>query len=219
MSRASRTAGLAEYPPATPENRLSESIMFARKFVRKGRTIASIGPSGAEMCEAMVRDLDFSRPGVILELGAGTGAITRALVSRMRPHHRLIAVELEPDFIQMLRDRFPQVEVLRTDATNMDGTLDQLGVGKVQYVLSGLATPHLPLRGQIRLHRWLSNRLDPGGAFIQITYVPRIYHNYYRRHFRDVRYTPIWKNMPPGGVFTCRDIRPFVTPRRQPKPR
>ena len=215
MIRGSRSVPATEIPDPAPENRMSDALLFARKFARKGRAIASIGPSGPDMCEAMVRDLDFSRPGVIVELGAGTGAITRSIVSRLQPHHRFIAVELESDFVDILRGRFPQTEIVRGDATSMEGTLDQLGVRQVRYVLSGLATPHLPLRAQVRLHRWLMNRLDPDGAYVQITYVPRIYANYYRRHFRDVRYTPIWKNVPPGGVFFCRDIRSTVASRKR----
>jgi phospholipid N-methyltransferase len=197
------------------EDRLSDAWLFARKFAVKGRAIASIGPSGPTICEAMVRQVDFSQPGVIVELGAGTGAITRSIMSCMQSHHRLIVVEIEPDFVDILRERLPQCEVVRADATSMEGPLRQLGVRQVKYVFSGLATPHLPLRGQIGLYRWLRRMLDPSGAFVQITYVPRIYHRYYRRHFFDVRYTPIWRNVPPGGVFACRHIRARVIPKRR----
>jgi phospholipid N-methyltransferase len=197
--------------------RRSDFLIFARKFARKGTAIAAIGPSGSLMCNAMTRHIDFSKPGVIVEIGAGTGAITREITRNLRPHHRFISVEIDDDFAEILQSRFPQVEVIRGDATNLEEPLRRLGVQRVQYVFSGLATPHLPLRGQIGLHRWLHRMLDPSGTYMQITFVPRIYHGYYQRHFRHVHYTPIWRNIPPGGVFTCRHIREFVVPKRHRK--
>ncbi|MEE8170325.1 MAG: methyltransferase domain-containing protein [Phycisphaerae bacterium] len=195
---------------APQESKLGDISLFIRKVAVKRRAVASVAPSGEPLCRAMTAQVDFSQPGVIVELGAGTGAITRAIIERLQPHHRFVAVEIDPDFVDILRNRFPRHDVVRADATRLEGTLRNIGIRRVKYVFSGLATPHLDLRGQINLHRWLHRMLDPTGAYIQITYVPRIYLRYYRRHFRDVAYTPIWRNIPPGGVFACRNIRPRV---------
>lgn len=218
MSPESRNAQAADAELAPRESKFADVCLFAKKFATKGRAIAAIGPSGSVMCRAMTRNIDFSQPGVIVELGAGTGAITKAIVERLQSHHRFIIVEIDPEFVDVLRERFPQYEVVRGDATAMGSTFEKIGVRQVKFVFSGLATAHLPLRGQVRLHRWLRHYLDPTGTYMQITFVPRIYLNYYRRHFHDVQYTPIWRNVPPGGVYACRKIRATIAPLRRPIP-
>lgn len=220
MSRARRNVQAAE-PELLPRERLlGDTPLFARKLLAKGRSIAAIAPSGEAISRTMTRHIDFSQPGVIVEIGAGTGAITREIVENLRPHHRFIMVELDPDFVEILRERFPQFTVIRGDAARLQEPLAKLGVKQVKYVFSGLATPSLPVRSQERLHHWLRHLLDPEGVYMQITFIPQhsprrhVYQDYYARLFHEVQFTPVWRNVPPGGVYTCRRIRDHIISKR-----
>jgi phospholipid N-methyltransferase len=185
--------------------------LFLRKFLEKGRTISSAVPSSRTMALKLLEEIDFSRPGVILELGAGTGAVTEHIVERLRPHHRFVAVENDADFVEILRRRFPTQMILQADATRLSEPLASFGVHRVKYVVSCLPTPALSKRGIVRLAQWAERSMDGDGAFLQLTVVPLLYRGFYRRLFEQVNFRMVWRNIPPGGVYCCR--RPRISRR------
>jgi len=181
--------------------------LFFKTFLTKGRAISSAVPSSPAMAEAVLEPVDFDRPATIVELGAGTGAITERIARRLRPHHRFLAVENDPNFCRILRRRFPDLDIVEADATRVDQLLAARGIRQVDYVLSGLPTPALPRRGMVRLWHWLREALAPDGMFVQITVAPLIYRSFYDRLFESVRYQMVWLNVPPGGVYYCQRPR------------
>jgi phosphatidylethanolamine/phosphatidyl-N-methylethanolamine N-methyltransferase len=188
--------------------RLSDFGLFFSKFVTKGRTISSAVPSSPAMVSRVLDHVDFSRPATLVELGAGTGAVTEQIVEQLRPHHRFVAVENDPDFCDVLRRRFPDTTLLQADATRIAEPLASIGVHRVDYVISGLPTPNLPRRAMVRLWKWLRRSMNPNGLFIQITVAPILYRSFYSRLFDSVRYEMVWLNIPPGGVYRCGRPRP-----------
>lgn len=217
MTRDSSDAGIADStlaePSMTGSARLSDFGLFFRKFLSKGRGISSAVPSSRAMSENVLQFVDFNRPATLVELGAGTGAVTELILDRLRPHHRFAAVENDPDFCQVLRRRFPDMHLIQTDATRVREPLEKLGMRKVDYVLSGLPTPNLPRRSVVRLWRWLRECLAPDGVFVQITVAPLLYRGFYDRLFQSVKYRMVWLNVPPGGVYCCAAPRKRLAPR------
>lgn len=166
------------------------------------------------MVAGVLENVDFDRPGTIIELGAGTGPVTEQIVDQLRPHHRFVAVENDPDFCEVLRRRFPDVSLLQADATQLEEPLARMGIQKVDYVLSGLPTPALPRRSLLKLMHWLHSVLSPDGVFVQITVAPVMYRGFYRRLFDEVDYRMVWLNLPPGGVYRCSRPRRSLRKRR-----
>lgn len=155
------------------------------------------------MAHKMLSYIDFDRPGTIVEIGAGTGAVTEHIVDRLRPHHRFVAVDNDPDFVNVLRRRFPDQTVLLADASRLAEPLSHFGITHVRYVISCIPTPALPRRAILRLTRWVAQALAPDGLYVQLTLAPLIYRRFYRRMFERVAYAMVWKNVPPGGVYVC----------------
>lgn len=203
VSQHPSSAEAAESDVSQP-SAASDYALFLRKFLEKGRTISSAVPSSRTMAMKMLEEIDFSRPGVIMELGAGTGAVTEHIVERLRPHHRFVAVENDPDFVEILRRRFPTQTILQADATRLTEPLASFGVHRVKYVVSCLPTPALSKRGIVRLTRWAGRSLDPDGMFLQLTVVPLLYRRFYTRLFEQVNFRMVWRNIPPGGVYCCK---------------
>lgn len=195
--------GLVEASLDDRKAKLSDFGLFFRKFLAKGRTISSAIPSSRAMAECVLETVDFCRPATIVELGAGTGPVTQEIIQRMQPHHRLIIVENDPDFCEVLRRRFPETTLIEGDASRVGQALARLGIPHVDYVISGLPTPNLPIKSKVSLWRWLAEALSPSGQFIQITVAPMIYRKFYTRLFERVRYRMVWMNFPPGGVYRC----------------
>jgi phospholipid N-methyltransferase len=182
---------------------MADRGLFLKKFLQKGRVISSAVPSSRSLVEGMLRHIDFTRPGTIVELGAGTGPVTEQVMERLQGFHRFVAIENDPDFCSVLRRRFPEVTLLQMDATKVAEPLRRIGIERVDYVLSGLPAPNLPARGAVRLWKWLRRSLSPEGRFIQITIAPLVYRAFYDRLFERVDYRMVWFNVPPGGVYCC----------------
>lgn len=186
---------------ATPA---SDRWLFLRRFLARGRRIASVTPSSRSMARALAAGVDPLRPQTIIELGAGTGAVSRVVVERMHPHSRLLAVEADPDLWGVLRHRVP--EAIHGDVADLSALLHARGVGRVDLVVSGLPVPSLPYEINARVLGWLQG-LSGEVAFSQLTVMPWVYAEFYRKLFRDVDFRLVPFNLPPGGVYHCRGVR------------
>jgi len=183
--------------------KLSDLGLFMKKFFKKGLTISSIVPSSPALVNMVVGNVDFSRPATIVEVGAGTGAITELIAERLRPHHRFVACENDADFCRVLHRRFPGIPLIPGDVGDIAGPLASMGIKKVDYVLSGLPTPNLPKRSLMRMMNWLRDSLSENGLFVQITEVPYYFQRFYDRFFENVEFQMVLMNIPPGGVYRC----------------
>jgi phospholipid N-methyltransferase len=90
----------------------SETGLFFREFLRSFHTTGAILPSGRFLASALARFVDPpAPPRRILEVGSGTGAVTRRIIAALGPDDQLDLVELNGRFVERLRHRF------QTDAT------------------------------------------------------------------------------------------------------
>jgi len=181
--------------------------LMMKKFLQKGRSIASFAPSSRYMARSVVKGIDFDSAKCIVELGAGTGPITAELVARLRPQTKLLVIELDPDLCARLQSRFPQVDVVQGDACQFDKLLADRGFDRVDHVCSGLPLPSFPAPLRDTILATSAKMLAPGGTFRQLTVMPLIYYRMYCRYFEDVRFRFVPVNLPPGGVYVCRGYR------------
>lgn len=189
--------------------------LFLKKFLQKGKGISAATPSSRFLSEAVCAPVDFSKPSTIVEVGAGTGAITEVILEKLRSHHRFVMLEFDSEFCDILRQRFPSVDLIEGDVGDIEGSLASRGITKVDYVLSGLPTPNLPPKSLGKMMRWLRRSLTPDGLFSQITVIPLYYKPFYKQLFADVQYEMVWLNAPPGGVYYCRSPRRRVRRHRR----
>lgn len=189
---------------------MSDASLFLRKFLRHGTAIASIAPSSPWLSRATVRPIDWSRAKVIVELGAGTGPITRVIAANATPECRVLVIERDADFSRILRSRYghlPNFEVIEGDVRHLLTVLRNQGIQHVDHVVSGLPTPSLPDEVRQELFDALRIVLGSDGGFHQITEIPWLYLPFYRRHFEEVRFVFEPRNIPPAGVYHCRGVK------------
>lgn len=187
---------------------LGDSALFFAKFLRHGTKIASLAPSSRWLADATIRGIDWSARPTLVELGAGTGPITRAIVDRIAGSGgRLIAIERDSDFANRLRERFASaegVEIVEGDCRDLRGMLADRGIERVDHVVSGLPVPSFPRELRDDLFRVVSAILDPSGTYRQITELAWVYQGLYRRYFDEVRFVFEPRNFPPAGAYHCR---------------
>ena len=184
--------------------------LLLRKFVSHGTAIASFSPSSRFLARSMIRGIDWVRARCVVELGAGTGPITKELVKAARADTRLVIVERDPDFCRLLRDKFPGQDIVEGDACRLDEILAARGIANADHVISGLPLPSFPPALRDSIIRMSAKVLGPEGEFRQITNMPWVYLKLYRNYFRDVSFQLVPLNLPPGGVYFCKGYAPTV---------
>jgi phosphatidylethanolamine/phosphatidyl-N-methylethanolamine N-methyltransferase len=149
----------------------------------------------------------------VVELGSGTGAITRAIQKHTGGRVRHLAVEINERWAQLLAERHPEVEVVRADARLLPELLAERGIAAVDGVVSGLPwVGYAPGPDGRGLHSVLSDVLADTGVFTQIGYAWTRSAPPARRHLADLRaqfaevtISPvIWQNLPPAVVYAAR---------------
>jgi phosphatidylethanolamine/phosphatidyl-N-methylethanolamine N-methyltransferase len=146
----------------------ADAGVFFALWLQKPLRIAALKPSGARLAEAVARCIDLTRPGRVLELGAGTGSLTRGLVRAGCQPERIIALESEPALVAVLRRAFPAMTVVEGDATRLSDYFAG-SVERFAAVVSSLPIKWFSVEEQFAVVRPCLDLLGPGGRFVQLT--------------------------------------------------
>jgi phospholipid N-methyltransferase len=193
-------------------NLMSDFTLFLGKFLKHGTAIASVAPSSPWLSRLTVRNIDWARARTVVELGAGTGPITRVIAGRAPAVCRVVVVERDPDFARLLAKRFgdrSNFDIVHGDVGDLTAILGDRGIHTVDHVISGLPVPSFPRDLMRSLFQAVGRVLHPEGTYNQITEIPWLYQRLYQRHFEDVRFVFEPRNFPPAGAYFCRRPRPF----------
>ena len=176
---------------------------FLRALITNPRNVGAIAPSSPALACAMAAQIDPALPGNVLELGPGTGVITEALIKRGVAPERIIAVEYDSDFADLVQKRFRGVKVIRGDAFDLDKTLGK-DAKDFAGIVSGLPLlNHPPARRRVLIEDTLQ-RLQPGAPYVQFSYglhpsIPPT------AHYTVKKAAVIWFNLPPARVWVYRN--------------
>jgi phosphatidylethanolamine/phosphatidyl-N-methylethanolamine N-methyltransferase len=189
---------------------MSDFSLFLGKFLRHGTAIASLAPSSPWLSRATVKGVDWAGAKVLVELGAGTGPITKVLAERARPDCKVIVNERDHDFAEILRQRYshlPNFDVIEGDCRDLAILLADRGIAQVDHIISGLPVPSFPKDLQRSLMHVVKQVLAPEGTYHQITELPFLYWPLYRKFFREVRFRFEPRNFPPAGAYYCKGVK------------
>ncbi|MGE0715848.1 MAG: class I SAM-dependent methyltransferase [Alphaproteobacteria bacterium] len=166
--------------------------------------IGSIWPSGPALGRAMADQVDLSVPGTVVELGAGTGPVTAALLQAGVPPQRLVSVERDPALARVLRERFPGIRVVEGDAGDLVRLLAREGVDQAAAIVSSLPLVSLPKALVTSVVEGSFALLHPKGSYIQFTYGLVSPIPLRRFHLDGRKVTRAWRNLPPAVVWRYR---------------
>ena len=184
--------------------RLDDEMRFIRSWLEKPLTIGAVTPSGRMLARTMARYVDPRMAGPVVELGPGTGPVTEALVEEGIAPERLVLVEFNPTFCQLLHSRYPRATIIQGDAYSLRRLLGGSSRQPAAAVVSGLPVVTKPLRVRLRLLRDALELLRPGAPFVQFTYavappIPRALDGVLIEASER-----IWMNLPPARVWVYR---------------
>jgi phospholipid N-methyltransferase len=172
------------------------AVAFARPS-----TVGAILPSSRHLAAAMARAAHGAQR--LIELGAGTGAITQALCEQ-HPNVPTLAVEMEGELAEHLRQRFPRVEVRAAAAHEV---LRKLRRPECIALVSSLPFRSLPARLRLRTSLAIERFLieHPHCRLVQYTYLPRApFDLRLRSTLRWRRVATVWRNVPPAWIWELR---------------
>lgn len=150
-----------------------EEIRFFKTWIDQPRAVGAVLPTSSITARKMAGLIDQTSGDPVLELGPGTGVITKAILEHGVKPDRLYSVEYSDNFVGDLRADFPDVNVLQGDAFELDDVLPDLGEQKFDTVISGIPLLNFSLAQRIELLNDLLDRLNPGRPVIQISYGPK----------------------------------------------
>lgn len=184
---------------------LTEKLTFFREFLRAPKMIGSIIPTSSCVIDHLVKQVDWQKARLIVEYGPGMGTITRPMLEKLHPEARLIAIDMNPDFIRHLRQNIDDSRFIAVhgSAADIENILAQYAPKQnANYIISGLPFSTLPTGVDDMIMAATVRAIGEEGAFLVYQY-SRFVKKLLKRHFATLRQDFIWANIPPCFVFTA----------------
>ena len=178
-----------------------DDLRLLKAFIGNPNMMGSAVPSSRYLSRAMARLIDLPLEGIVVELGAGTGVITNALLVHGVSASQMLVVELDNKFSELLRQRFPNVKVLQGDAANLQAICDaEFSSIPLQYVVSSLPLLSIPKPVANQVVQAIYQTLTGDGKYIQFTYKLYGWQAEIPQNFECVESHIVWRNLPPARV-------------------
>jgi phosphatidylethanolamine/phosphatidyl-N-methylethanolamine N-methyltransferase len=186
---------------------LREALAFARGLLRSPAHVGAVVPASRWLSGAIARAVAGSGCRSVLEVGAGTGAVTAALLAQTGPHSRFVAIESDPEFARWLRRRFPGIRVLQGCASRA-GEFVEPTVPTV--IVSSLPFRSMPSADRARCSRAFCEALAVSADSTLIQYIygfgdsppfPAA-----SNHLRWRRAERVLLNLPPASVWILEHV-------------
>lgn len=188
---------------------MNEHLLMLGRFVRSPRTVGAVMPSSRFLAREIVAGLDLSMACRVVELGPGTGVVTRVLAERLGPEAHALAIDIEPAFVATIAARFPRIEAVCASASDLPELLHARDSFPADHIISGLPFASLPAEVTASILDAVASSLRPGGTFTTFQYVNG-YPTPLARAFRQsmsqrMGAAPtrkvVWQNVPPAFVL------------------
>ena len=176
---------------------------FFRAWLSDPLRVAAVIPSSPALAAVMTAEISAAT-GPVIELGAGTGVFTRALIARGVPEEQLALIEYGSDFARLLQLRFPRARTLWMDAARLREVELFAEGSSAGAVVSGLPLLSMSPKKVISILDGAFRHLQPDGAFYQFTYGPRCpvsRRMLDRLGLKATRIGQAFLNIPPAAVY------------------
>ena len=193
----------AQLATSQKKQRPHDAALFFRRWLSNPLQMGSIIPSSPKLGALIAKQIDKRSSSLILELGAGTGAITKSLISAGISPGRIVVVEIVPEMADHLRAKFSQTSVLQADAFNLPiQSLKDTGT-EIGTVICGIP---LVLLNEAKQRQFIQQveAVAPGRGFLLYTYciTSPLPHRTLGLEAQRLDWTPL--NFPPASVWHYR---------------
>lgn len=190
---------------------MSRQTLF-RRFLRHPGRVGALWPSSPSLCRMMVSRIGVEEADLVVELGPGTGVITREIIRMLPEKGKLVAVELDEMLCIQLHRNFPDVEILHDSASRLVEILAERSLPRANAIISGLPWAVFPESLQREILDAVAGSLAPDGWFTTFAYLQGLmlpagmrFRRLLNETFGEVLTSSVvWRNLPPAFVYRCR---------------
>lgn len=198
LNEAELAAARSTDGPASPP--VSNPWMFFRRWIANPLQMGSIVPSSPTLCRNVVRQVHRKPDEFVVELGAGTGVISRALLDSGLPPEKLYVVEIVPTMAAHLKRVLPGVNVISGDARQLSDLLPAEVHRNIGSVICGIPLVLLPIAEQRRFIDAIE-AVAPGRGFLHYSYCVTSPLPYQKHRLAAKREAWTPRNFPPASVW------------------
>lgn len=189
---------------------MNENIQFLQAFLKNPTKVGSITPSSPDLAQKMIEGIEPDEDSIILELGVGTGAITKFLQTIVPNERSYLGIELDNSLVRSLRRKFRTLEIVQGNAVDAFEMHKRSGLGKVGTIICCLPFVSLPNEVGRKIFLEVEKFMEQGCTFRTFQYA----HGYYfpsaiklrefmrNRYGKSRRSRMIVRNVPPAYTLT-----------------
>ena len=184
--------------------KFNDEIRFFKGWMSNTRAVGSIIPTSSVTARRMASVVDTASGLPVLELGPGTGVITKAILRTGLAPEKLTSVEFSTDFYNHLVERFHGFNFINGDAFNLDKTLGDLRDATFDSVVSAVPLLNFPMHQRVSLIEDLLSRIPVGRPIVQISYGPLSPVVAMPDRYQITHLDFVVRNIPPAQLWTYR---------------
>jgi phospholipid N-methyltransferase len=189
---------------------MNENIQFLQAFLKNPLKVGAVAPSSPDLAWQMLEGITPDKENIIIELGVGTGAITKYVREILPDNESYLGIELDGRLVSSIHTRYPELNVVKGNACDLSAIHEAAGLGKASYILCCLPFVTLPEEVAAKVLAEIEKYMAEGCMFRAFQYA----HGYYtpaairlRKFMRDrygfsKRSKLVAKNVPPAYTLT-----------------
>ena len=179
--------------------------LFLYEAVMHPSMVGALFPSSKRLAYSLTQQISTNPPGLVVELGGGTGAITAALIDQKNLFHQLIVIERSAKLSNHLTQRFPELRIIQGDARQLHELIDQTTSVPIQAIVSSLPLRSLSPSIVKKIGAAINHVLTKGGLYIQYTYSLWGKPLCPSPHLKLIHQQWVWQNLPPARIDVFRN--------------
>ncbi|MBY0462476.1 MAG: methyltransferase domain-containing protein [Alphaproteobacteria bacterium] len=187
--------------------RRRENMLFFKRWLKHPSQMGTLAPVTPRLAK-LAADLVENPSDLIVELGAGTGRLTRALLAHGVKPKNLVLVELDPELCVFLKETLKDLpecknsmpHIIEGDATKLAEIIPESFKGKVSTVVSAIPFMYIPPIAREQIVKSSFDVLKPEGSILHVTYNPKS-PLAFKKDLKQERVGKLWLNFPPGFVW------------------
>jgi len=179
----------------------SEGITFFNGFLNHPQQVGSVIPSSHFLKQRIIAMADVASAHSIVELGPGTGGTTRAILNAMQADARLLAIEINPNFLPLLNQiQDSRLSIHNGNACDLTETILAYQLDPPDIVVSGIPFSTMPPEFGQAIIDSISQALAVGGRFVAYQFRDRV-ETLGQLVFGPAQVEFVFRNIPPLRIY------------------